>query len=173
MWMKQIWYATIYNVSFLLIILFATSQIQSGGYRDGILRNQVYEYVEQFEEVHVGIIPTDPKFVCYADLPFNLKILICDIWRLAAETKPEDVDHLQEQSTNVILKKFADIHRKRRRNCDYALNYWLRVVNINQEKMDEWVLDIIVKYQDIMIFDRKVLSRSLRRYRLAIPFGMS
>lgn len=51
------------------------------------MSNQVYDHVKQFKRLHVGIRVENPNFVCYPEMPYNMKVLLSGITRLSIKRK--------------------------------------------------------------------------------------
>ena len=111
-----------------------------------------------------------PDYVYYQHLPENIKILIWDILKTTYERDPKKLNYRQQNSIEYILAKFNNINTQRRQNGKYVLSHWIRSVNIDIKLLDNFVLDLIVMYQDAMQFDRKALITSMRRYHCLILF---
>lgn len=118
--------------------------------------------------MYKGLVATDPNFVAFPSLPFNLRAVIFDTNVCWGKTQKERDNH-RKKCKNLILTKFAEIQHKREHNNKCILKYWIRTANINYNMMEISVLNIIIKYQRVMSFDDKVLKISISRYMLSIP----
>lgn len=101
---------------------------------------------------------TDPNYLARRDLPYNIHLLINDIM-----IAPK---HIEQTAIKSMIQELNNVGMKRKYMSKYIISHWITSSDVSSIRaiLDTNIYDIIIKFQNIVIFDRDSLMMSITRY---------